>query len=203
LLLAADAEGRRGAVSWQAMTRAEQIAEALKLLAPPSSEHAECRKGIEFMLDMVDSRTKIQETLKATRSSRGTKALKSYKKALERLQKAYDALGDKRWFSLGRMTIVELELIKATTSLAGSAPPKRGEAIRARAGVSAAYMLLGAWGHKASATRGSEWDRLGQILANTDKSVFEHIRKFHRSIRSPSSRRARPAPRASFIKASA
>jgi hypothetical protein len=185
LLLAADAEGRRGADSWQAMTRTEQIAQALKLLAPPPSEHAECRRDIETVLIWVDSRTKNLETLKATRSSDGTKALKGYKKALERLQEAYDALGlAKPWFSLGQFgqpTIVERELAKVTTFLAGSAPPKRGDAIRAKAGVDAAYLLLGPWGHKANVTRGSEWDRLGQILANTDKSVFEHIRKFRRS----------------------
>jgi hypothetical protein len=51
------------------MTRAEQIAQALKLLAPPPSEHAECRHDIETMLNWVDSRTKNLEMLKATRSS--------------------------------------------------------------------------------------------------------------------------------------
>jgi hypothetical protein len=167
------------------MTRAEQIAEALKLLAPPPSEHAECRHDIETMLNWVDSRTKNLDTLKTTRSSDGTKALKGYRKALERLQEAYDALGAaKPWFSLGQYgqpTIIERELAKVAAFLAGKAPPKRGDAIRAKAGVDAAYLLLVPWGHKASVTRGSEWDRLGQILANTDKSVFEHIRKFHRS----------------------
>ena len=152
-------------------------------LGPATKQHAECRHDIETVLNWVDSRTKNLETLKATRSSDGTKALKGYKKALERLQEAYDALGlAKPWFSLGQQpTIVERELAKVTTFLAGSAPPKRGDAIQAKAGVDAAYLLLGPWGHKASVARGSEWDRLGQILANTDKSVFEHIRKFRRS----------------------
>jgi hypothetical protein len=113
------------------MTRAEQIAQALKLLAPPPSEHAECRHDIETMLNWVDSRTKNLEMLKATRSSEGTKALKGYKKALGRLQEAYDALGSaKPWFSLGQSgqpTIVERELDKVAAFLAGKAPPKRGD----------------------------------------------------------------------------
>jgi hypothetical protein len=161
------------------MTRDEQITEALKLLAPDLQDVGNCEYDIALMLDRVQTKKRVSEKFRATRSSKGTKALRRYKKALENLQKAYDELGAAQpWFSLGQYgvpNIVLREIHIATDFLRGSASPKRGDAAGIKAALDAAYGLLVFWGHNPSKTRSGKRDRLDRILANTDRSVYKHI----------------------------
>jgi hypothetical protein len=114
------------------MRRAEQIAAALALLAPPPSECEECRHDIEQMLDWVDSRSRAARADKTFTSKRGKASLRRYVKALRQLKAAYDALGPsiKPWFSLaetayvvGKPTVIDRELAKAEPLLANPRRP--------------------------------------------------------------------------------
>jgi hypothetical protein len=168
------------------MRRAEQIAAALALLAPPPSECEECRHDIEQMLDWVDSRSRAARADKTFTSKRGKASLRRYVKALRQLKAAYDALGPsiKPWFSLaetayvvGKPTVIDRELAKAEPLLAKSAPPKPN-AVRAKPAVDTAANLLRWWGHKVSVTRNGKWERLAQAFAGDGVFVFEHMRAF-------------------------
>jgi hypothetical protein len=174
------------------VTRAEQLSEALKLLAPPPSKRENCRRDIECMLDRIDSTSRAVKTHKEFTSKRGRPSLRRYAKALRQLRDAHNALPAliKPWFSLaetayvvGEPTVIDRELAKVEPLLAKSVPPKR-DAVRVRAAVEAAYILLCLWGYKASLTRNGKWERLAKVPVD-GAYVFEHMRAFKRSKRKP------------------
>ena len=158
------------------MTRDEQVAEALKLLAPARKKLAECRRDIESKLDQVKRLAKMQTDVKASKTKKGNAALRRYRKALQGLHSAYNALGDlKPWFSLDVMALereLDNELLVAKT-----VPPRRNATL-AKTAIPLACALLIRWGHDPAVTRNGKWEWMTKILVNTDKSVFEHIRAF-------------------------
>ena len=101
------------------MTRDEQVAEALKLLAPAPEKLAECQRDIESKLDQVKRLAKMRTATKASKTKKGKAALRRYRKALQGLHSAYNALGDlKPWFSLDVMALereLDNELLVAKT----------------------------------------------------------------------------------------
>ena len=159
------------------MTRDEQVAEALKLLAPAPEKLAECRRDIEAKLDQVKRLAKMQTDAKASKTKKGKAALRRYRKALQGLHSAYNALGDlKPWFSLDVMRTRTRTRQRVTRS--EDSFRLRRSATLAKTAVPLACALLIRWGHDPAVTRNGKWEWMTKILVNTDKSVFEHIRAF-------------------------
>jgi len=161
------------------MTRDEQIAGALALLAPAPEKCAECQHDIESKLDAVNRLVKMQTAVKASKTKKGKAALRRYRKALESLHSAHGALRElKPWFSLDLMTLVERELDNDLLKAKRRAVTPKRSAILPKIAVPLACALLIRWGHKPTVTRNGQWELMTKILANTDESVFEHIRTF-------------------------
>ena len=173
------------------MTRDQQIRKALKLLAPPPGERAECQYDIGLALDRVESGAAAARSFRVAGSKKGKAEVRRYCAALRRLRTAYRSLDPaiRPWFSLaetayvaGKPTVIDREIARAESFLDRPSPPPRRHASRIKAAVAAAYDLLQWWGHKAAVTRGGKWADLAKILAGERTvDLFDHLREFKRS----------------------
>jgi hypothetical protein len=142
----------------------------------------DCRCDIESKLDQVDRLVKARTATISCKTKKGKAALRRYQKALQNLHSAYDALGDlKRWFSLDVMALIERELDNELLSTTRRIVLPKRSARRAKTAVPLASALLMQWGHEPTVTRDGRWERMTKILANTNESVFEHIRSFKKA----------------------
>jgi hypothetical protein len=170
------------------MTRAQQIAKALALLAPPPAELEECKHEIGLALDLVKNNAASAQAFRAA-SSKNKGGLMRYYAALWRLRNAFNSLDPliRPWFSLADPAYatgkaLEKEIAKAKEFLNRPSAPPRRHASRNQAAVAAAYNLLAWRNKKASVTRGGKWDKLAKILAgDLTVDLFEHLREFKRS----------------------
>jgi hypothetical protein len=177
-------------MAYHLLTRDQQIRKALKLLAPPPSQRAQCRQDIGAMLDRVEYGAVSARSFRVASSKKGKAGVRRYYAALRRLRSAYNALDPavRPWFSLtetayiaGKPTLIDREITTAENFLDRPSPPPRRAADRNKAAVAAAHALLSWWGRKAVVTRGGKWEQLSKILAG-DLSVglFDHLREFKR-----------------------
>lgn len=162
-------------------THQERVAEALALLAPAPERLADCWRDIVSKIYQIERLVEMRTEGKASRTKPGKEALQRYLTALANLRSAYEGLGDLRpWFSLNGEWL-EHDFIKASDLLKAKPGAPKRSATRAKTAVPIACALLTRWGHKPAVTRGGEWERLTKILADTDASVFEHIRAFNKA----------------------
>jgi hypothetical protein len=170
------------------MTRDQQIAKALALLAPSTAELKECKHEIGLALDLVKNNAASAQAFRAA-SSKNKGGLMRYYAALWRLRNAFNSLDPliRPWFSLADPAYatgeaLEKEIAKAEEFLNRRSAPPRRHASHSKAAVGAAHDLLGWWNHEATATRGGKWDKLAKILAgDLTVDLFEHLREFKRS----------------------
>jgi hypothetical protein len=150
---------------------------ALELLKPSTRKRRDARHDIIYMMDFIHGRSGSAKAFKAFESRKGRAFLRRYVKALRVVAATFSSPNAtvRPWLS---PPDVRSELAKVEAFLAKpSLPPKRA-AIRAKAAVAAAYSLLAWWHINASASRGSVWEQLAQILAGSSKSMYEHMREF-------------------------
>lgn len=166
------------------MTRDQQIRDALKLLAPPPGDRAECLHDVGVALDRVEFGTAAARSFKVASSKRGKVKLRSYLAALRRVKAAAAALDPaiRPWFSLPQ-AVIDREIATTEAFLARPPRPSGGsDASRKKATVSVAYDLLRWWNHKVVCTRGGEWAELAAILAgDQDLDLFDHMCAFKHS----------------------
>ena len=170
------------------MTRDQQVAKALALLAPPPAQRKECRYEIRRALDRIENTDAFARSCRVA-SSKNKGRLTSYHAALWRLRNAFRALDPaiRPFFSFadsayttGKM--LEKEIAKAEEFLKRPSAPPRRHASHSKAAVGAAHDLLGWWSHEATVTRGGKWDKLAKILAgDLTADLFDHMRGFKRS----------------------
>jgi hypothetical protein len=185
--------GLGGLPRWCAVTRDQQVRNALELLAPRPQERPECQHDVGLALDRVERGAAAARSFRVAGSKKGKAGLKRYCAALRRLRNAYYSLDPaiRPWFSLvetayvaGKATVIEREIAKAKVFLDRPSLSPRRDASWNRAAVAAAYDLLEWWGHKAAVTRGGKWAQLAKILAGDriDRTVdlFDHLREFKR-----------------------
>src|SRR5262249_44671676 len=79
---------------------------------------------------------------------------------------------------MGDSTVIERELAQVRWFLERPAKLPKRDAVLAKTAVGRASDVLVQWGHKPTATRNGKWEQMTKILANTEESVFEHIRAF-------------------------
>jgi hypothetical protein len=171
------------------MTRSQQIRKALELLAPARDKRGECKRDIEFAIDMVEHGANAARSFRAATSKKGRETLARYAQALHRLRSACNSLDPaiKPWLSvaikisrnaidLGR----EIEMAKA---LSGQRSRRRGrDASHKEIAVAWAHDLLDWWGHEASVTRRGKWAQLATILlGGRDLYLIDHMSSFNRS----------------------
>jgi hypothetical protein len=170
------------------MTRDQQVAKALALLAPPPAQREECEYEIRQALDRIENSAAFAQSCRVS-SSKNKGGLKSYHAALRRLRSAFRALdpairpfcslADPAYIS-GKMLEKEITMVEALLNRP-SAPPRR-HASHSKAAVRAAHDLLGWWNHEATVTRGGKWDKLAKILAgDLTADLFDHLRGVKRS----------------------
>ncbi len=172
-----------------AMSKDQQIREALEVLAPATSKRAECVNDVTRALDRLKFGAEAARAFRMATSKKGRAALKSYAAALRRLRSSCDALDSaiKPWLSLamainGNSIDLEHE-IETAEELARQPPSVPGpDSSPRKNAVTAAYDLLRWWGHKPTVTRDGRWAQLAQILADDPSfEPFEHMRKFKRN----------------------
>jgi hypothetical protein len=107
-----------------AMTRDQQIGRALKLLALPPRQRAECRNDIRVALDWAERGAAAARSFRVAGSKKGKAGVRSYYAALRRTRSAYYALDPaiRPWFSLtetayiaGKPTLIDREIAIAET----------------------------------------------------------------------------------------
>jgi hypothetical protein len=170
------------------MTRDQQVAKALALLAPPPTQREECNYEIRRALDRIENATAFARSCRAA-NSKNKGGLTSYHAALRRLRSAFSALDPaiRPFFSFADSAyatgeMLDKEIAKAEGFLNRPPAPPRRHASRSKAAVGAAYDLLGWWNHEAMVTRGGKWDKLAKILAgDVTADLFDHLRGFKRS----------------------
>jgi hypothetical protein len=170
------------------MTRDQQIAKALALLAPPPAQREECKYEIARALDRIENTAGFARSCRVA-SSKNKGGITSYYAALRRLRSAFRALDPaiRPFFSLadpayatGKM--LEKEIVKAEKFLNRPSARPRPHASHSKAAVGAAHDLLGWWNHEATVTRGGKWDKLAKTLSgDLTVDVFEHLREFKQS----------------------
>jgi hypothetical protein len=177
----------------------EKIDAALATLdpPPPQDERDEYRHDIAFAVDSVVSRTEAAVAHKVFLSKKGMIQLRRYRDALRasrQLQASYGALDPaiRPWFSLAEtvhvagtetiidrvVPIIDRELKKVEQFLDRKSPEPRRNAIRKKVAVAVARDLLGWWGRKVVAARGSEWDELARVLAEAKTTLYGHLCAF-------------------------
>jgi hypothetical protein len=170
------------------MTRAQQIAKALALLAPSPAELKECQHEIGLALDLVKNNAASAQAFRAA-SSKNKGGLMRYYAALWRLRNAFNSLDPliRPWFSLADPAYatgkaLEKEIAKAKEFLNRPSAPPRRHASRNQAAVAAAYNLLAWRNKKATVTRGGKWEELAKVLTGDLRGdLFDHLRKFKRN----------------------
>jgi hypothetical protein len=139
------------------MTRDQQVAKALALLAPPPAQREECKYEIRRALDRIENTAAFARSCRVA-NSKNKGGLTSYHAALRRLRFAFCALDPaiKPFFSFadsacttGKM--LEKEIAKAKGFLNRPSAPPRPHASHSKAAVGAAQDLLGRWNHAATA----------------------------------------------------
>ncbi len=111
---ASDAERQPRDLAGHAVTRAQQIDAALKVLAPPRYERTHCRSNIEYMLDNVQAFSGTSAELRATRSKRTARAWRSYHLAVVRLRATHIALLATGWGGFIELADIERAMQKTT-----------------------------------------------------------------------------------------
>jgi hypothetical protein len=172
------------------MTRKQQIHQALRLIAPPTQQRAECEQDIKFALSRVDREVKAARAFQVATSKKGKAQVRRYYAALRRTRSAYNALDEaiRPWFSLtetayvaGKPTLIDRQIEIAESFLDRPSPRPRKEAKRNKVAVDAACDLL-AW-HKVAATRDGNAERLSKILAgDLTVDLFDHLRESKRRL---------------------
>jgi hypothetical protein len=170
------------------MTRNQQIAKALALLAPPPAQRVECKYEIVRALDRIETTAGFARSCRVA-SSKNKGGITSYYAALRRLRSAFRALDPaiRPFFSLADPAyatgeMLEKEIAKAEKFLDRRSARPRPHASHSKAAVRAAHDLLRWWNQEATVTRGGKWDKLAKILAgDLTMDVFEHLREFKRS----------------------
>jgi hypothetical protein len=144
------------------MNRDHQTRKALRLLAPPRPQRAECKHDIEVALDRVERHTAAARVFQVAGSKKGKAGVRRYSAALRRLRAAYHSLDPaiRPWFSLaetayvrGMPTLIDREIDIAEGFLARPSPLQRRDASRNNAAVAAAYDLLTWWHSKPTVSR--------------------------------------------------
>jgi hypothetical protein len=169
------------------MTRNQQIAKAMALLAPPPARHEECRYEIGRALDRIKNTVFFARSCRVA-SSKNNGGLRSYYAALRRVRSAFNSLDPmiRPWFSLADPAYatgkaLEKEIAKVEGFLNRPSARPRRDASHSKAAVAVAYNLLSWGGHEAVVTRGGKWDNLARILAgNLTLDLFDHLRAFKR-----------------------
>jgi hypothetical protein len=170
------------------MTRDQQIAKALVLLAPPPAQREECKHEIVRALDRTENTAGFARSCRVA-SSKNKGGITSYYAALRRLRSAFRALDPaiRPFFSLADPAyatgeMLEKEIAKAEQFLNRPSARPRRHASHSKAAVRAAHDLLGWWNQEATVTRGGKWDKLAKILAgDLTVDLFEHLREFKRN----------------------
>jgi hypothetical protein len=172
-----------------AMSRDQQIREAVQVLAPTTANQAECANDVTRVLDRLEFGAEVAGAFRVATSKKGRAALKSYSAALRRLRSSCNALDPavRPWLSLamavsGKAIDLNRE-IRTAEQLAKQRSAVRGpDSSRRKMAVAAAYDLLGWWGHQPTVTRDGRWAQLAQILADDPAfKPFEHMRRFKRN----------------------
>jgi len=174
------------------MTRKQQIHQALRLIAPPTQQRAECEQDIKFALSRVDREVKAARAFQVATSKKGKAQVRRYYAALRRTRSAYNALDEaiRFWFSLtetayvaGKPALIDREIEIAESFLDRPSPRPRKEAKRNKVAVDVACDLLAWWGRKVAATRGGNAERLSKILAgDLTVDLFDHLRESKRRL---------------------
>jgi hypothetical protein len=167
------------------MTRDEQIAEALTLLAPPPAQEAECEHEIRMQLKRIKNAAAFAQSCRAAGSKKKS-GLATYYAALRRLRSASSSLDPaiKPWFSFADPAYstgkaLEKEIAKAEVFLNRPSARPRRHASLTKVAVAAAYELLVWSNHEPTVTRGGKWERLARLLAgDLNIDLFEHLREF-------------------------
>jgi hypothetical protein len=170
------------------MTRDQQVAKALALLAPPRAQREECRYEIRRALDRIEHTAAFARSCRVARS-KNKGGLTSYYAALRRLRSAFSALDPaiKPFFCFAASAYItgemlEKEIAKAEALLNRPSALPRRHASHSKAAVGAAHDLLGWWNHEAMVTRGGKWDKLAKILAgDLTADLYDHLRGLKRS----------------------
>ena len=168
------------------MTRAEQIREALELLAPPAHERDACRRAIEEAIDLVEKMAVATDgrplpgmpvpanapRLQHTKEAR--QAWRAYFQALRQLEARCNAL--KRF---GWKPPIELDKEKVERTIAWTEhwfthwkPP--APTLKQRTAVALARELSG----DNTVSRQSQWFKLAQILYGCRVDLFRQVRTF-------------------------
>lgn len=156
------------------MTRAQQIAAALKVLDPPAARRDECRREIELVLDLVTKRASDIRAFKVFGSKKSRGDLRRYAQHLRAAQRIIRRLDPaiRPWFSyfLGALG----QEIKTAEQWASDPSPKR-DAVLVKAALEPTERMLRRWGHKVTLGRTGKWARLIKIAANTHNDVLRHM----------------------------
>jgi hypothetical protein len=189
-----------------ALTREQQIADALKVLLPAPIQHDELkiRGAVEQVLDKIKRDVADAQQLRLARSEDGKKRLARYLKSVREMQSAFDALelADKPYLA-ETLTFVERVMPKAK-ALARARPTKRQRVQEdgarttdlKRAATEEAYVLLVWCGHgePAATLGGPWWEKLTQALVGDDEAnVHDHLVTCKKSAPRLASRRLSPA----------
>jgi hypothetical protein len=156
------------------MTREQLIKRAMKLVAPPASEHADCQAQIERALEVVESAGRDAEHSKITKKARG-----AYSAALKRLLIETRAIAAAGGALAMLPSVIEGAVAFDNMWSAGWRPHSRWKKQEWAAAL--AHHLLAQWRpeEKIVATKGKKWHRLAAILyGDPDDDLYRQLLKY-------------------------
>lgn len=168
--------------------RAEQVATALALLAPPPSEREACRQHVEGALDVMEDASIGHKVFASDRSGATTGARRAYNSAARKLLAADKALVAAGW--CGPINRAEIErAIRSTEPRPKTWVRVHGSSVvrdKHKFALRLAHELLRRWnGAAITVSRDGTWHQLSVVLFGDRRvNLYRHLRTFAAEIRS-------------------